>query len=89
MIKYSSGFELSEIDFKLRGPGNIFGTEQSGLPNFKYVNLLEDISLIEVAKHEAFEIISNDNKLTSGNNSLIKNILKKHYYKNISMSHIA
>jgi ATP-dependent DNA helicase RecG len=89
MIKYSSGFELSEIDFKLRGPGNIFGTEQSGLPNFKYVNLLEDISLIEVAKHEAFEIISNDNKLTSESNSLIKNILKKHYYKNISMSHIA
>lgn len=89
MIKYSSGFELSEIDFKLRGPGNIFGTEQSGLPNFRFVNLLEDIPLIEMAKKEAFEIISHDNKLTNESNSLIKYILKKHYHKNIWMSHIA
>lgn len=89
MVKTSSGFELSEIDFKLRGPGNIFGTEQSGLPEFKYINLVEDIQLIQQAKDSAFELINTDPDLTQENNFIVKKFLKEKFSSKVELSHIA
>jgi len=79
MIKYSSGFELSEIDLKLRGPGNIFGTEQSGIPELKYANVIEDSSLLDTAKEIAFDILAHDRNLSKPENSIIKINLKNNY----------
>lgn len=84
MINYNNGFELAEIDFKLRGPGNIFGTEQSGLPNFKYINIVEDYEIISKAKEDAFHIVNNDPFLTSSTNITIK----KHLLENFSSQKI-
>lgn len=89
MTRHISGFDLSEIDFKLRGPGNIFGTEQSGMPEFIFINVVEDIDLISKVKEVAFKIIQDDSTLRTENNSIIKNILKEHYSARLQLSHIA
>lgn len=89
MVKTTNGFELSEIDFKLRGPGNIFGTEQSGLPEFKFINLVDDVQLIQQAKDSAFQLISNDPELLSENNFVIKSVLKNKFSSKVQLSHIA
>ncbi|MEW6653458.1 MAG: ATP-dependent DNA helicase RecG [Bacteroidota bacterium] len=89
MINTTNGFELSEIDFKLRGPGNIFGTEQSGLPEFKFINLAEDVQLIQQAKDSAFELIAKDPDLLNHDNLVVKNILHEKFSYKVYLSHIA
>lgn len=59
MEKTNNGFELAEEDLKLRGPGEFFGTRQSGLPNLKLVNL-SDTKLLEQAREEAKLIFEAD-----------------------------
>lgn len=59
MEKYSSGFKLSEIDLELRGPGEIYGIRQSGIPDFKMASLTDSIN-IEKARKSAGKIIEKD-----------------------------
>jgi ATP-dependent DNA helicase RecG len=56
------GFELAEYDLKMRGPGEFFGTRQSGLPDLKLVKLT-DVKLLELARQEAQLIFEKDNYL--------------------------
>jgi len=53
MVRTQDGFELAELDLAQRGPGEIFGTRQAGLPDFRVANLLRDRELLELAKQEA------------------------------------
>ena len=53
MVRTQNGFELAELDLKMRGPGEFFGTRQAGLPDFRVANLLRDRKLLELAKLEA------------------------------------
>lgn len=89
MLKYTSGFDIAEIDLKLRGPGNIFGTQQSGLPELKYVNLIEDTNILLDARETAFKIIEDDPHLTDQKNFVIKKTLRENFSKNILFSQIA
>jgi len=89
MVKYSNGFELSEIDLKLRGPGNIFGTQQSGLPEFKYANVIEDSKLLVEAKEIAFDILVHDKYLNKPENFVIKKNLENNYSTYLQMANIA
>ncbi|MHB8906775.1 MAG: ATP-dependent DNA helicase RecG, partial [Melioribacteraceae bacterium] len=89
MVKYASGFDLSEIDMKLRGPGNIFGTQQSGLPELKYANIIEDSKILFDARDNAFKIIASDPLLTHPDNSLIKKTLQENYSRHIHLAQIA
>ncbi len=63
MEKTTDGFEISEVDMRLRGPGDMLGKRQSGLPEFKFVDLAADTEIIEAARKEAFSIIEKDAKL--------------------------
>jgi ATP-dependent DNA helicase RecG len=58
LTRSQDGFFLAQQDLVLRGPGDFFGSKQSGLPSFKLVNLLEDVKLLEAAKADAYETIS-------------------------------
>lgn len=58
----NDGFALAEADLKLRGPGDFFGKKQSGLPEFKVADPIEDFRALEVARQDAIDIIS-ENKL--------------------------
>lgn len=89
MVKYTSGFDLSDIDLKLRGPGNIFGTQQSGLPELKYANIIEDTNILLSARELAFRIIENDPQLAHPKNLVIKNTLHNNYYQHIHFAQIA
>jgi ATP-dependent DNA helicase RecG len=62
MVKHSSGFDLAEIDLQLRGPGEIYGVRQSGIPDLKMASLT-DSKTIEKARIEAQAIIDRDPKL--------------------------
>jgi ATP-dependent DNA helicase RecG len=53
MVATQNGFELAELDLQQRGPGEFFGTRQTGLPEFRVANLLRDRATLELAKVEA------------------------------------
>ena len=89
MVEHGDGFKLSEIDFKLRGPGNIFGVEQSGIPQLKHADIVNDIELLIKAKDDAFNIIQQDSSLSKNENLIIKENLKKNYSTALKFSLIA
>jgi ATP-dependent DNA helicase RecG len=53
LVATQNGFELAELDLQQRGPGEFFGTRQTGLPEFRVANLLRDRAALELAKKEA------------------------------------
>jgi ATP-dependent DNA helicase RecG len=53
MVSTTDGFRLSEVDLRLRGPGEMAGTRQSGLPEFRVANLMEDTAMLAMAQREA------------------------------------
>jgi ATP-dependent DNA helicase RecG len=66
----NNGFELAEEDLKLRGPGEFFGTRQSGLPDMKFVKL-SDTRLIELARREAQLILQEDPNIEASKHKLL------------------
>ena len=73
LCKTNDGFKISEEDLRLRGPGDILGTRQSGLPTFVLGNLFEDTKIIEGAKKDCRLIINN-----------LDNQEYRKYYENIA-----
>jgi ATP-dependent DNA helicase RecG len=65
MVQTTDGFRIAEVDLRLRGPGEFFGVRQSGLPEFRIANLIEDGELIAVARKEAFALVDRDPQLRS------------------------
>jgi ATP-dependent DNA helicase RecG len=55
----TDGFYISEMDLKLRGPGEFFGTKQSGLPSLRVANILRDFDILEAARRDASAFVSN------------------------------
>jgi ATP-dependent DNA helicase RecG len=58
MCETTDGFELSQRDLELRGPGDFFGTKQSGLPEFKVADLVSDYKAMEVARQETARLVA-------------------------------
>ena len=57
----NDGFRLAEIDLQIRGPGDVAGTRQSGLPELRVANLMEDSALLALAQKEAQAWVERDN----------------------------
>lgn len=72
MEQTTNGFEIAEVDLKLRGPGDILGKRQSGLPEFKYADLVEDREILEAARTFAANIIADDPNLSKPENRVLK-----------------
>lgn len=64
MVKTTDGFRIAEEDLNIRGPGEFFGTRQSGMPDLRVANLLRDVKILEIARKEAFSLIERDSALT-------------------------
>lgn len=60
MVKTTDGFEIAEYDLKLRGPGDIEGTRQSGLLDLKLASITKDLGILERAREEAFLLLEKD-----------------------------
>lgn len=90
MCSTSDGFEISEQDLKLRGPGDMDGTQQSGTPiQLKIADLARDGRLINIARDAAMEIISQDTKLQLPENQIIKHRISKIFNKEQNWSKIS
>jgi ATP-dependent DNA helicase RecG len=63
MAQTNDGFKIAEVDLSIRGPGDFFGTRQSGLPEFRVADLLRDGAALEEARQEAFALLARDPKL--------------------------
>jgi ATP-dependent DNA helicase RecG len=58
LVDTNDGFLIAEMDLKLRGPGEFFGTKQSGLPSLRVANILRDKEILEAARREALDFVS-------------------------------
>lgn len=79
MVETTDGFEIAEADLKLRGPGDFLGTKQSGLPEFKYADIVEDRLLLESAKNSAGKVIRSDPELRSTKHQKLKEVFEPYY----------
>ena len=79
------GFDIAEEDLKLRGPGEIFGTRQHGLPQLKISDLLRHRDVLEAAMNSARELIERDSKLEKPESVMVKQKVKKMFGSDISI----
>ena len=63
MTETNDGFRIAEVDLSVRGPGDFFGTRQSGLPEFRVADLLRDAAVLEEARADAVAIVQRDPRL--------------------------
>ncbi len=71
MVETSDGFKISEVDLKLRGPGNIMGTQQSGILNLKIADVVKDSAILFKARQIAMKLLNKDPGLSAPENALI------------------
>lgn len=83
MVKTNDGFKIAEEDLAIRGPGEFFGTRQSGMPDLKIANIVRDASLLNEARKEAFNIIDIDPELLSFPS--LKNSLEQFWHGKIEL----
>ncbi len=77
LVNSNDGFEISEIDLRFRGPGQVLGTKQSGLPDFALASLADDADVLELARNEARNILDSDPLLK--NNSRLRLLIKEQW----------
>ena len=79
LVNSNDGFEISEIDLRFRGPGQVLGTKQSGLPDFALASLADDADVLELARNEARYILDSDPLLS--NNFILRSQIKEQWEK--------
>ncbi|MBX2982068.1 MAG: ATP-dependent DNA helicase RecG [Flavobacteriales bacterium] len=77
MVRTQDGFEISEVDLRLRGPGDIMGTQQSGIPQLHLANLVEDAELLQHARRIAQRLLDEDPELHDPKNANIAGTLRE------------
>jgi ATP-dependent DNA helicase RecG len=84
MVRTSDGFEIAEVDLRLRGPGDIMGTQQSGVLNLKIADIIKDNDILQHARYHAKNILKIDPKLALPENQVFLNTYRQlGKYKNI------
>jgi len=71
MVETSDGFKIAEVDLKLRGPGNMMGTQQSGVLNLKIADVVKDTAILTRARNAALDVLAEDADLTNPENKTI------------------
>jgi ATP-dependent DNA helicase RecG len=77
MVRTNDGFEISEVDLRIRGAGDVFGTRQSGLPALKIADIVEDQAILIKARTAAFKLADTDPHLRDSKNAE----MRKHFEK--------
>ena len=73
MVETNDGFKIAEVDLKLRGPGDLMGTQQSGVLNLRIADIIKDSMLLQKARSVAIEVLKNDPNLSKTENRNIYN----------------
>jgi ATP-dependent DNA helicase RecG len=79
MVETSDGFDIAEADLKLRGPGDFLGTKQSGLPEFRYADIVDDRMILELAKQDAWQLIRDDPELNLDEHLKLKTVFDPYF----------
>jgi len=79
MVETNDGFKISEVDMQLRGPGDILGTQQSGVVDFKKLDLVTDGKIIKISKETVEHILEKDPLLSHPDHSSMKNYYLRQY----------
>ncbi|MDM7924677.1 MAG: helicase-related protein [bacterium] len=85
MASTNDGFRIAEVDLELRGPGELFGTRQSGMLNLKIADLVTDQAILESARNEAQAVVETDPRLSETRNRPIREMVLKAYGKNLGL----
>jgi len=85
MAKEKDGFKIAEADLKLRGPGELLGTRQSGLADFRLASLTRDTELLITARREAMAWLEKDPQLKSNDSAGMREILKHRWGKRLQL----
>ena len=72
MVQTNDGFEIAEVDLKLRGPGDLMGTQQSGILNLKIADIVRDNDILKTARYYALKILKEDPSLERQDNLVIR-----------------
>jgi ATP-dependent DNA helicase RecG len=84
MVRTNDGFEISEMDLKLRGPGDLMGTQQSGILNLRIADIVRDSEILKIARNYARDVLKDDPGLVKPYNFPIKSTYSQlAKYKNI------
>jgi ATP-dependent DNA helicase RecG len=76
MVRTNDGFEIAEVDLQLRGPGDLMGTQQSGILNLKIADLARDGQLVVLSRDEAKRLLESDPRLEKPENGMLRQIME-------------
>ena len=85
MIRTTDGFVIAEEDLAIRGPGELLGTRQSGMPELKMANIVSDLALLKDARREAFDLLDTDPFLEKEEHQLIRQNLFKNFARSLDL----
>ena len=74
MCQTNDGFEIAEVDLKLRGPGDIMGKQQSGVLHLQIADLVRDKDILLVARNEAIKLLKNDPQMTLPEHQTLRSV---------------
>ena len=77
LVRTTDGFEIAEEDLKIRGPGELAGTKQHGLPNFRIADIIRDHEIIRMAREDSRILLEDDPYLVKPENRMIKEFLQE------------
>ncbi len=75
----NDGFRIAEMDLRLRGPGEFFGTKQHGMPELKIANPVDDLEILLKAREEAFALVERDPQLLASEDQGVRSYYLRHY----------
>lgn len=81
MLETNDGFKISEVDMHLRGPGEIEGTRQSGISNYRLANIIKDEKVLQEARNSAEELLATDPQLQKPEHAALQDFLNKQFRK--------
>ncbi|MGC4004512.1 MAG: helicase-related protein [Pirellulales bacterium] len=88
LVKSTDGFELAEVDFRLRGPGDLFGTKQHGLPPLRIADLQKDRELVEEARSAARDVVTADPGLQKPEHAKLRRMVLVRYGKALDLGDV-
>ena len=85
MLSTNDGFKIAEYDLELRGPGDFFGTRQSGIPEFRVADILTDGLLLDNAREDAFDVVQRDPHLSNPAHQILAEHLRTRFREDLAL----